>query len=186
MGPSLARSKDVFANDTKIPQHRYNTRRSSKDKGLHKEQRRIQELSNSTNHTNRNRSNVTSVKASSETDKATPSENDTDANDSDNGQQDSMIMDHLSNPTSHPRAPFPSPAIKNTLPFYPFPPSQQVSPMSQMSVEGAQGWFEHETTSRQQAGPGGQCILVEAANRAQMAILVDDMGTMGIEHMEQS
>src|SRR5271156_2292685 len=120
MGPSLARSKEVFANDTKIPQHRYNTRRSSKDKGSHKEPRRIQELSNSTNQNNRNRNNVTGSKAPSETDKPAPSENGTDANDSDMGQQDSMMMDHLSHPASHPRAPFPSPAIKNTLPFYSF------------------------------------------------------------------
>jgi hypothetical protein len=37
-----------------------------------------------------------------------------------------------------------------------------------------------------QGGASGTCILVEAANRAQMAILVDDMGSMGFEPMEQT
>ena len=124
--------------------------------------------------------------AAEETDKPPLSENETEPQDADNGQQDFMMTDHFSYTAPHPRAPFPSPAIKSTLPFYPCPPIQQVSPMSQMNVEAGTGWLEQDTKAWQQGGQSGKCILVEAANRAQMSILVDDMGSMGIEQMEQS
>jgi hypothetical protein len=86
--------------------------------------------------------------------------------------------------TSNPiRAPFPSPAMKSTQPFYAFPPTQQ--PRRNSYSEGA--WSAQEISWRQGgAGAGGQCILLEAAKRAQMAILVDDMGMMGLEQMEQT
>ena|SRR5579862_8108073 len=92
----------------------------------------------------------------------------------DPGANDVMMLDHVMyQPTSNPlRAPFPSPAIKSSQGFYPFPPTQGF-PLSgekqEMGWNGASG-----------NGGTGSCILVEAANRAQMAILVDDMGGMGI------
>ena len=85
--------------------------------------------------------------------------------------------------TSNPvRAPFPSPALKTTLPFYQFQPIQQGN-YSHSEARMAQPEF---TWHQSGAVGGGQCILVEAAKRAQMAILVDDMGNMGIEPMEQT
>jgi hypothetical protein len=83
------------------------------------------------------------------------------------------MMDQVTYSTSNPlKAPFPSPAMKTSQPFYPFPP-QQRTPLQE-------GWVTP------QGIVNGQGILVEAANRAQMAILVDDMGTMGFEQIEQA
>jgi hypothetical protein len=94
-----------------------------------------------------------------------------------------MMLDQVMyTATSNPlRAPFPSPAIKGGSPsFYPFPASHGFpypgGEKQEMSWNGSNG-----------NGGTGTCILVEAANRAQMAILVDDMGNMGIEQqMEQA
>lgn len=102
------------------------------------------------------------------------------ANENDESQemdttQSDCLMDQITYSTSNPiRAPFPSPAMKTSQPFYPFPSAQQGTPLHE-------GWGPHH-----QGGVNGQCILVEAANRAQMAILVDDMGNMGFEPMEQT
>lgn len=83
-------------------------------------------------------------------------------------------MDQVTYSTSNPvRAPFPSPAMKTSQPFYPFPPPHHGTPLQE-------GWVT------QQGIVNGQCILVEAANRAQMAILVDDMGNMGFEQLEHT
>jgi len=80
--------------------------------------------------------------------------------------QSDFMMDQVTYSTSSPvRVPFPSPAMKTSQPFTPL----------------HEGWGPHH-----QDGVNGQCILVEAANRAQMAILVDDMSTMGFEQMEQT
>jgi len=80
------------------------------------------------------------------------------------------------------RAPFPSPAMKATQPLVSYPTSQQgggsYGPSEATWIQQAQSW--------QQGGvPTGTCILVEAANRAQMAILMDDMGCMAIEQTDQ-
>jgi len=69
--------------------------------------------------------------------------------------------------------------MKSSPPFFPFPPTHGFpyagGEKQEMSWNGVNG------------NGGGTCILVEAANRAQMAILVDDMGSMGIEQqMEQA
>jgi hypothetical protein len=108
-------------------------------------------------------------------------DNEIDAHDSETAAQLDSMMDQIAYSTSNPvRAPFPSPAMKSTQPFYPFP-SQQ----SNHLLHPESGW----TTQQEQSwhgGSGGSCILVEAANRAQMAILVDDMSSMAIEQMEQS
>ena len=89
--------------------------------------------------------------------------------------QSEFMMDQVTYSTSSPvRVPFPSPAMKTSQPFYPFPMPQQGTPLHE-------GWGPHH-----QDGVNGQCILVEAAKRAQMAILVDDMASMGFEQMEQT
>jgi hypothetical protein len=69
--------------------------------------------------------------------------------------------------------------MKSTTPFYPFPTMQGGS----LGGEGA--WGQVASTWHQGTA-GGPGILVEAANRAQMDILVDDMGNMGMEQMELS
>ena len=92
-----------------------------------------------------------------------------------------LKMDQLAYASSAPiQAPFPSPSLKSIKPFFPFLPPQ---PATQFSHSEACGWSHHDPW--QQGGTGGMCILAEAANRAQMAILVDDMGRMGLEHPEQ-
>jgi hypothetical protein len=113
-----------------------------------------------------------------------PPSSDTTINENDESQQEmdtmqsDFMMDQVTYSTSNPvRAPFPSPAMKTSQPFYPFPPVQHGTPLHE-------GWGPPH---HPQGGvTGGQCILVEAANRAQLAILVDDMGNMGIEQMEQT
>ena len=80
------------------------------------------------------------------------------------------------------RAPFPSPAMKATQPLLSYPTSQQGG--------GSHGpseatWSQQEQSWQQGGVPTGTCILVEAANRAQMAILMDDMGCMAIEQTDQ-
>ena len=105
---------------------------------------------------------------------------DADAQDVLDVMQWDVMMDQVFHSASNPvRAPFPSPALKTTQPVYPFP--YQGGSMSQ--CEG--GWTHLEGSWHQ----GGTCttsILVEAANRAQMAILLDDMGSLGIEQVEQT
>ena|SRR2546423_5594671 len=84
------------------------------------------------------------------------------------------MMDQVTYSTSNPvRAPFPSPAMKTSQPFYPFPPPHHATPLQEGRVT-------------QQGIINGQCILVEAATRAQMAILVDDMSSMGFEQIEHT
>ena len=100
--------------------------------------------------------------------------------DSDAPLVDSM-SDFTTYATSNPvRAPFPSPALKSTQPFFSFPSASQGTQVPH--TDG--GWGGQDPPWQNAAG--GKCILVEAANRAQMAILVDDMGSMGIEQMEQT
>ena len=119
-----------------------------------------------------------------------PTQNDPTQIDSDGDQDpatnDGMMLDQiLYTTTSNPlRAPFPSPAIKSSQPFYPFPPSTQGFGFSGGGQQQEMSWNGSSNSGAGGAGPG---ILVEAANRAQMAILVDDMGSMGIEQqMEQT
>src|SRR5438045_8762991 len=95
------------------------------------------------------------------------------------------MMDEVMYSTSNPvRAPFPSPAMKSIQPFYPLPPTQQGNQYTHW--EGGRGGQQGNNAPWHHSGAsGGQSILLEAANRAQMAILLDDMGSMGIEQMEQ-
>jgi hypothetical protein len=103
-----------------------------------------------------------------------------DADEQDVESQSDMMDDQMSYSNYNPgKAPFPSPAMKATQPFYPFPSSQSSAQFS-VSDGGRGGQPQHGN------GINGQGILVEAANRAQMAILIDDMGGMGFEKMEQS
>ena len=92
------------------------------------------------------------------------------------------MMDQISYSPSNPlRTPFPSPALKSTLPVSSF--SQNYQGSQKLHSDGG---LTQQETSWHQSGSRGTCILVEAANRAQMAILIDDMGSMGIEPMEQT
>ena len=89
--------------------------------------------------------------------------------------QADMVVDQITQPISAPvRAPFPSPAIKHVQPFHQFQQGCQFS--------HSDGGWEHVDPS----WSSGTCILLEAANRAQMAILVDDMRGMGLDQMEQT
>jgi hypothetical protein len=75
------------------------------------------------------------------------------------------------------RAPFPSPAIKSIQPLYSFPSTAQ----GQHPAHNGSGFPTHEKYRFH-----GGSILVEAANRAQIARLGEDMGSMVIEPMDQS
>lgn len=173
MAPSIGHSEQGTSNPT-TPQHRYYTR-SCRDQHLRNDYRHLtneQDIHHSTPQNTRKQNPLSTRQISIPPDSPSHSENDADAFDIDRSQLDSS-MDHITHCTSNPvRAPFPSPAIKATQPFYPF------QPMQFSHFEGQQG------PSRQQNGTSATCILMEAANRAQMAILTDDMGDMGIEQME--
>jgi len=94
--------------------------------------------------------------------------------------QSDMMDDPMSYCTCDPvKAPFPSPAMKSTQPFYPFPSSQSSAQFS-VSDSGRGGQPQHGSGI---SGPG---MLVEAAKRAQMSILIDDMESMGFKQMEQT
>ena len=179
MATSFGSNEDVTTsgNLTQLPSHRYNTR-SSRDHQPSPNSRypndpRIYPHSNTAQQLN-------AVHLSS---RPQPSGEPTQA-DGDEPELDSqvdMMMDQISYSTNNSvKAPFPSPAMKHTQPaFYPFPSTQ---PSTQFSVLDS-GWGGQ---TQYQGGAGEQCILVEAAKRAQMAILVDDMGSMGFEQMEQT
>lgn len=105
---------------------------------------------------------------------------DADAQDVLDVMQWDAMMDQVFHSASNPvRAPFPSPALKTTQPVYPFP--CQASSMSH-----CEGGWSHLEASWHQGGTCTKSILVEAANRAQMAILLDEMGSLGIEQVEQT
>jgi hypothetical protein len=107
------------------------------------------------------------------------SDGDTIMQDCDPTQTDSAMMDTVAFSASAAiRAPFPSPAMKSTQPFFALSP-QQTGPYGPSEA----GWG-HQEPWQQGGVPTGTCILVEAANRAQMAILVDDMGCMAIEQTD--
>ena len=188
MVPPVGRGEDSIAGKPRSPPHRYYTR-SSRDKESRKEYRCTNErgIPGTAHPTTRKPLRLAIRQPLPSSDSPSNAENECDAQDLDSSQFDSM-MDQVACSTSNPiRAPFPSPAIKYTQPFYSFAPIQQGNQFAHS--EG--GWRDQQenNTSWHQTGVGGgggQCILVEAANRAQMAILMDDMGSMGIEQMEQT
>jgi hypothetical protein len=94
---------------------------------------------------------------------------------------DSTMTDIVSFPNPV-RTPFPSPSMKSTQPFFLYPANQQTG--SYGPSEGT--WGQQEPGWEQDRVPPGTCILVKAANRAQMAMLVDEMGCMAIEQTDQT
>lgn len=187
MVPSVGRGEGPSEERQASPPHRYYTRSSREQQQSSTERRRPsseREFPKPTHQANRKPFHLPSrPPLSSETHSQT--ENEGDAQDTEMSQQDSMMMDQVTYSSNNSvRAPFPSPAMKSTQPFYPFPP-QQGTPQ-QYSLSDGGTWGQQESMSWHQGGAGGTCILVEAANRAQMAILVDDMGSMGFEPMEQT
>jgi hypothetical protein len=175
MATSFGSSDDVTAsgNLTQLPNHRYNTR-SSRDHQSPPDSRYPNDPRNYP------RPNTAQKLKPVHLSSRPPPSGEPIPNDADEQELDSqldMMMDQISSSAHNPvKAPFPSPAMKHAQPFYPFPPTHP----STLSESGWGGQTQH------QGGAGGQCILVEAANRAQMAILVDDMGSMGFEQMEQT
>lgn len=187
MAPSVGRGEDSIAGKSRSPPHRYYTRSSSGQESQ-SEYRCTHEraIPPTTHQTTRKPVQLPIQQPPPSSDSPSNTENEGDAQDLDSSQFDSM-MDLIAYSTSNPvRAPFPSPALKSTKPFYPYPPTQQGNQFA-YSEGGWCGQQENNTLWNQNApGGGGQCILVEAANRAQMAILMEDMGSMGIEQMEQT
>jgi len=187
MVPSVGRGEEVSEGRQAAPPHRYYTRSSREQQQSSTERRwpsSEREFPKPAHQTNRKPTQLSSrPPLTSENHPQTETEGD--AQDTEMSQPDSM-MDQVTYSTSNSvRVPFPSPAMKSTQPFYPFPP-QQGTPQ-QYSLSDGGGWSQQqESMSWHQGGAGGTCILVEAANRAQMAILVDDMGSLGFEPMEQT
>ena len=185
---SIGRGEDSIAGKPRSPPHRYYTR-SSRGQESRSEHRCTHErgIRRTTRQTTRKPIQLPIRQPPPSSDSPSNTENEADAQDLDSSQFDSM-MDQVGFSTSNPiRAPFPSPAIKYTQPLYQFAPTQQGNQLIH-SEEGCGGQQENTTSWNQTGfgGGGGQCILVEAANRAQMAILMDEMGSMGIEQMEQT
>jgi len=186
MVPSVGRGEEMgTSGKSKSPPHRYYTR-SSRDQESRREYRYPNDERTSprkTHQTARKPNQLPIRHCPPPSDNAMQNEKDNDAQEI-AAQQESMMDQITYASTSNPiRAPFPSPAIKSTQPFCAFPPTQQNHGNSYS--EGA--WGTQETSWRQGGGgSSGQCILLEAAKRAQMAILVDDMGMMGLEQMEQT
>ena len=189
MVPSLGRGEEVSEGREASPPHRYYTRSSREQQQSPTEPQRQsseREFPKPTHQTNRKPVHLSSrPPITSEHHSQTEAEGD--AQDSEMSQQDSMMMmDQVTYSINNPvRAPFPSPAMKSTQPFYPFPP-QHGTPQQYSLSDGGTWGQQQESMSWHQSGAGSTCILVEAANRAQMAILVDDMGSMGFEPMEQT
>jgi hypothetical protein len=189
MVPSAGRGEEHQEGKPASPPHRYYTRSSREQQPSPTSDGRRpsveEEFPKPTHHMNRKHIHLSSSRLPLSSESQFETENEGDAKDNEMSQD--FMMDQLSFTTSNPiRAPFPSPAMKSTQPFYPFPPSRQGTPQQYAHSEG--GWGQHqESMSWHQSGTGGgSCILVEAANRAQMAILVDDMGSMGFEPMDQT
>ena len=187
MAPSVEPGDGPFEGRQMNPPHRYYTRSSTDQQQSPTECRQPRperEFSKPAHQTNRKPIHLSSRPP-------LPSENhmqteiERDEHDSEMLQQDT-IMDQASYSTSNSvGGPFPSPAMKSTQPFHLFPP-QQGTPKQYPPSDG-EGWGQrHESMLWDEGGAGGTCILVEAANRAQMAILVDDMASMGFEPMEQT
>jgi hypothetical protein len=178
MSPSIGRSEQGTSKSTS-QRHRYYTR-SCRNKHLRNDYRHSTDergIRRSTPKNTRKPNPLSTRQISTSPDSPSHSENDTDALDIDASQVDTA-MDHITCSTSNPvHAPFPSPAIKTTQPFYPFAPSVKGNQFSHFEGQQGSSWHQNAT--------GATCILMEAANRAQMAILMDDMGNMGIEQMEQ-
>jgi len=190
MSPSVGRDEESMpSGKPKLPQHRYYTRSSRGHESQRNDYRHSSEERRNpqTTHQMARKPNQLSIRQRSHpSDNVSQNEIESNAQESDSLQpeEESMMMiDSVTYSTSNPvRAPFPSPAMKSTQPIYPFPPTQ-----TQQGNSHSENYNGQETSWHQSgAGVGGQCILVEAANRAQMAILVDDMGMMGIEQMEQT
>lgn len=190
MSPSAGRDEESMpSGKPKLPQHRYYTRSSRGQESQKNDYRYRSEGRGNprTTHQPARKHNQLSIRQRSHpSDNVSQNENDSNSQESDSPQleEESMMMiDSITYSTSnHVRAPFPSPAMKSTQPFYPYPPPQ--TQQGKSHLENCNG--QEITSHNGGAGVGGQCILVEAANRAQMAILVDDMGMMGIEQMEQT
>jgi hypothetical protein len=188
MVPSVEYNEDSIAGKSRSPAHRYYTR-SSRTQEPQSESRHPNERGKhrTTHQTTRKPVQLPIRQPQPSLDSPSNAENESDAQDLDSSQLDSM-MDQVVYSTSNPlRAPFPSPAMKFTQPFHPSAPTQQGNQFA-YSDGGWGGQHENNGSWHQTGvgGAGGQCILVEAANRAQMAILMDDMGNMGIEQMEQT
>lgn len=180
MGRSIGRGEDIssLSGHESHPHHRYNTR-SSRDGPASHSPRPDARYSSTNDATCMSNNNAHTTRPTPLKRPLPPPVSERPATENDETQemdttQSDFMMDQITYSTSNPvRAPFPSPAMKTSQPFYPFPPPQH-------------GMRLHEGRGPQQGVVNGQCILVEAANRAQMAILVDDMGTMGFEQMEQT
>jgi len=185
MVPSVGRGEEVSDERQASPPHRYYTRSSREQQQSPTERRRPsseREFPKHAHQTNRKPIHLSS-RPPLTSENYSQTETEGDAQDTEMSQQDSIMDQVTYSPSNSVRAPFPSPAMKSTQPFYPFPP-QQGTPQQFSDVAG---WSQqHESMSWHQGGADGTCILVEAANRAQMAILVDDMGSMGFEPMEQT
>lgn len=179
MVPSVERAEELASGKPTSPTHRYYTRSSRDQESRTVYRYPSDEGSRRTTHqTTRKPSQLPLRQRPLPSDNPSQNENDYDAQESDPELE--LMMDQVTYSTSNPvRAPFPSPAMKSTQPFYPLPPTQQENQYSEGGCSG-------QEASWRQSGAGGQCILFEAANRAQLAILVDDMGMMGIEQMEQT
>lgn len=190
MAASYGSNEDVTTsgNLTQLPNHRYNTRSSTEQQHSLEWRYPIEQPLFSRPNTptdSRNHSRPLGFQKPKpiphpSRDQPSGEPMQSDADDQEMESQMDMMEDQMSYSTCNPvKAPFPSPAMKHTQPFYPFPSNQ---PSVQFSgSDGGRG-----EQPQHGSGNNGPCILVEAANRAQMAILVDDMGSMGFEPMEQS
>src|SRR5438045_1258337 len=170
MAPSVGREETVSSKPTSQP-HRYYTR-SSRDRKPRREYLYPSEErthARITSQQPRKPSQLPVHQCQPPSDQPSHNESESDGQES----QNETTMDQVtySNPL---RAPCPSPAMKSIQPFHPFPPTQgQANQHSDGTRQ--ENW-------RQSGSLGaGQCILVEAATRAQMAILVDEIGMMEIE-----
>jgi hypothetical protein len=181
MGPSVGRGEDTTSTTT-LPHHRYYTR-SSREQNIQAEYCESQDARGYPRLTDQSKPRYIPPTRNRRHSDPVNQQVELEQQDSEALQLD-MMMDQVSYATSNSvRAPFPSPSMKSTTPFYPFPTTQGTQIGTQIGGDGV--WGHRETTWHQGAS-GDTCILVEAANRAQMAILVDDMGSMGIEQMEHS